>query len=121
VAIKLVLTALSTVVPLIHMRPIRDVAGVAVGRPLATGDLPAARLLDAGAALLVLLVTTPVSAVKPRGPTPSGVTVLRTREAPCLEIVTLPPTAARGRIGAPSPVSRPTPSRRSPGASPAPS
>lgn len=75
VAIKLLLTVLSTVVLLIHMRPIGHVAGVALARPLAAGDLRAVRVqltVDAGAALLVLLVTTTLSVVKPRGLTAYG-------------------------------------------------
>jgi hypothetical protein len=80
VAIKLLLTALSTVVLLIHMRPISRVAGVAAVRPLATGDLRAVRVqltVDAGAALVVLLVATTLSVVKPRGLTARGRRVLR--------------------------------------------
>jgi hypothetical protein len=75
VAIKLLLTVLSTVVLLIHMRPISHVAGVALVRPLATGDLRAVRVqltVDAGAAFLVLLVTTALSVVKPRGSRRTG-------------------------------------------------
>ena len=75
VAIKLLLTVLSTAVLLLHLRPIRHVAGAAVVRPLAAGDLRAVRVqltVDAGAALLVLLVTTTLSVVKPRGLTAYG-------------------------------------------------
>jgi hypothetical protein len=75
VVIKLLLTGLSTVVLLIHMRPISYVADVAAARPLTTGDLRAVRVqltVDAGAALLVLLVTTTLSVVKPRGLTAYG-------------------------------------------------
>jgi hypothetical protein len=80
VAIKLLLTVLSTAVLLVHMRPISHVAGVAVRRPLAGGDLRAVRVqltVDAGAALLVLLVTTTLSVVKPRGLTARGRRALR--------------------------------------------
>ena len=72
--------AVSTVVLLIHMRPISRVAGVAALRPLATGDLRAVRVqltVDAGAALVVLLVATTLSVVKPRGLTARGRRVLR--------------------------------------------
>lgn len=80
VVIKFLLTVLATAVLLVHMRPISHVAGVAVRLPLAASDLRAVRVqlaVDAGAALVVLLTTTTLSVVKPRGLTARGRRALR--------------------------------------------
>jgi hypothetical protein len=75
VVAKLLIAILATVVLLVHMQPIGDVARVAAERSLAAGDLRAVRIqlvADAGAALLVLVVATALSVYKPRGLTPYG-------------------------------------------------
>lgn len=72
---KLVLTLLATLLLLLHTQPIGYVAGVAAETALSGGDLPGLRIqlvADAGAALLVLLVTTALSLYKPRGMTRYG-------------------------------------------------
>lgn len=75
VVVKLLLTLFATLVLLVHMQPISEMAGAAARGPLAPGDLRGLRLqlvANAGAALLVLLVTTALSVVKPRGLTRYG-------------------------------------------------
>ena len=75
VLIKLVLTILATIVLLVHMQPIGHLADVVAGATLARGELHGLRIqliADAGAAMLVLLVTTTLSVYKPRGLTPYG-------------------------------------------------
>jgi hypothetical protein len=75
VVVKLVTTVLATAVLLVHMRPISSVAGVAATTTLSSADLRGVRtqlVFDAGAALLVLLVTTTLSVYKPRGLTAYG-------------------------------------------------
>ncbi|HEY1012334.1 MAG TPA: hypothetical protein VGE07_06470 [Herpetosiphonaceae bacterium] len=75
VVIKLIITVLATIILFIHTQPIADVARAAATAPLANGDLRAVRIqitVDAGAALLALLVTTALSIIKPRGVTPYG-------------------------------------------------
>ena len=75
VVVKLVMTVLATAVLLVHMRPISFVASVAATTALSSADLRGVRtqlVFDAGAALLVLLVTTTLSVYKPRGLTAYG-------------------------------------------------
>ena len=82
VVIKLVLTALATVVLLIHMRPIGLVAEAATQHALASGELRGLRLQlvgDAAAALLILLVATVLGVYKPRGMTRYGRSELASR------------------------------------------
>jgi len=72
---KLLLTVLATAVLLLHTQPISYVARVAAETTLSSADLRRLRIqlvADAGAALLVLLVTTTLSVYKPRGMTPYG-------------------------------------------------
>jgi hypothetical protein len=72
---KLVLTAFATLLLLLHTRPIGYLARVAAETTLAGDELRGLRLrlvADAGAALLVLLVTTALSVYKPRGVTRYG-------------------------------------------------
>ena len=72
---KLLITAVSTVFLLSHMRGISFVAAIAGQMALGSGDLRALRVqlaIDAGAALGALLVTTLLSVYKPRGLTPYG-------------------------------------------------
>ena len=75
VVIKLLMTVLATAVLIVHMRPISDVAGVAAAREFAAGDLRGVRtqlVVDAAAALVVLLVARTLSVYKPRGLTARG-------------------------------------------------
>jgi hypothetical protein len=75
VLIKLVLTTLATIVLLVHMRPIGHLADVVAAATLAGGELHGLRvqlIADAGAAVIVLLMTTTLSVYKPRGLTPYG-------------------------------------------------
>src|SRR5713101_5574158 len=75
VVTKLLLTALATIILLVHTQPIDRVAAVAAQTTLATGDLRQLRIQlvgDACAALFVLLVTTTLSVYKPWGMTPYG-------------------------------------------------
>jgi hypothetical protein len=65
---KLLLTALATIILLVHTRPIDRVAAVAAQTTLAAGDLRQLRIQlvgDACAALFVLLVTTALSGTNP--------------------------------------------------------
>ena len=75
VLIKLVLTVLATVVLLVHVEPIRHLAGVAADGPVVGAGLQPLQVqlaMDAGAALAVLLVTTALGMYKPRGVTGYG-------------------------------------------------
>ena len=75
VLIKLLLTVLATIVLLVHMQPISRVAGLAAVTSISSSDLRGVRIqivADAGAALLLLLVTTTLGVYKPRGMTPYG-------------------------------------------------
>ena len=72
---KLVLTVLATVLLLVHTQPIGHLGGVAAGGGALGPDLGGMRIqlvVDACAALLVLLVTTTLSVYKPRGTTRFG-------------------------------------------------
>jgi hypothetical protein len=76
VVTKLLLTALATIILLVHTQPIDRVAALSAQTTLAAGDLRQLRLQlvgDACAALFVLLVTTTLSVYKPWGMTPYGV------------------------------------------------
>lgn len=75
VVIKLLLTTIATVVLLIHMQPIGHLADAVREATLAGGELRGMRIqliVDAGAAMLVLLVATTLSVYKPRGLTRYG-------------------------------------------------
>ena len=75
VIIKLAIALLATLVLLLHMGPVSYLARVAANRTLAATDLRDLRLqlvVDAAAALLVLLVATSLSVYKPRGLTRYG-------------------------------------------------
>jgi hypothetical protein len=75
VVIKLIITVISTLVLLVHMTPIRYMAGVAAGTDLWPGDLQQQRLqlvMASGAALVALLVATALSVYKPPGMTAYG-------------------------------------------------
>lgn len=73
--IKLVVTALATAFLLLHLQPVTAMAHIASASELSPGELAGMRsqlLVDAGAALLVLLVATVLSVYKPRGLTRYG-------------------------------------------------
>jgi hypothetical protein len=75
VALKLGLTLLATVVLFVHTQAIDEAADLAFQGDVCSGDLRALLLqlvIDSGAALLVLLVTTALGVLKPRGLTPFG-------------------------------------------------
>lgn len=72
---KLLLTIFATIALLLHTQPIAYMAHVAVETTLSGADLRELRIqlvADAGAALLVLLVTTTLAVYKPRGMTRYG-------------------------------------------------
>jgi hypothetical protein len=75
VLVKLLLTLLATVVLLVHTQPIGLLAGAAAQGGLADPPLRSIKiqlLVDAGAALFVLLVSTALAMYKPKGMTPYG-------------------------------------------------
>lgn len=75
VLVKLLLTIAATIVLLVHMKPISDMADVALSGTLSESELRGLRIqliADAGAALLVLLVATTLSVYKPWGLTAYG-------------------------------------------------
>ena len=75
VVLKLVLTVLATLVLLIHMQPVGHVADTVRAATLSGGELYGLRIqliADAGAAIVVLLIATTLSIVKPRGLTRYG-------------------------------------------------
>lgn len=75
VLFKLLIAVLSIGFLLLHMRPTAYVANVAANAALSSGDLRGVRIqlvVDAGAAVLVLIVATVLSIYKPRGLTPYG-------------------------------------------------
>jgi hypothetical protein len=70
VLVKLVTTVPVTLLLLVHIRPVSDMAGVAATRTLSSADFSGSRvqlLAYAIAALLALLVVTALSVYKPRG------------------------------------------------------
>ena len=75
VIFKLLIATLATAVLFLHMQPISEVAQVAATTTLSAGDLRQLRIqlaVDAGAAVLVLIVATALSIYKPRGLTRYG-------------------------------------------------
>jgi hypothetical protein len=75
VLLKLLITIPSTILLLVHMPPISYIAGVAAETALSGADLRGLRIqivVEAGVALLVLLVATALSVYKPKGMTPYG-------------------------------------------------
>jgi hypothetical protein len=75
VLLKLFLTVLSTLVLLMHTRPIHYAASIAAEKTSSDpglGRLGLRLAVDAGAATLVLLVMTVLAVYKPRGVTPYG-------------------------------------------------
>jgi hypothetical protein len=72
VVLSLVLTIFATVVLLVHMQTVSDVAGRAAATPgAAVGGLPG-EFVHAGVGMLVLLVIQVLNMYKPRGTTPYG-------------------------------------------------
>lgn len=83
VIIKLLITVLSTVILIVHMRPITHMADAAAEAMLASTDMRGLRVqlvVDAAAAVIALLVATTLSIYKPRGVTGYGAT--QRRQAP---------------------------------------
>jgi hypothetical protein len=75
VVAKLVMTIPATLLLLLHMPPISHIARMAAATTLSNADLRGPRIevaVQAGAALLVLLVATVLSVYKPRGMTRDG-------------------------------------------------
>jgi hypothetical protein len=75
VVVKLVLTVGATLLLLVHTQPIDHLAAVAADSGVPGADLRGMRVqlvVDAGLALLVLLATTALAVVKPRGVTRYG-------------------------------------------------
>jgi hypothetical protein len=75
VVAKLVMTVPATLLLLLHMQPISRIAHRAAETTLSSADLRGPRIdvvVEAGAALLVLLVATVLSVYKPRGMTRDG-------------------------------------------------
>ena len=78
ILVKFLLTIVSTIILFLHMQPISYLADVASKTSLSNSDFRGLRiqfLADAGAALLVLLITTTISVYKPWGRTPYGLRV----------------------------------------------
>ncbi|MDQ3019041.1 MAG: hypothetical protein M3R36_00475 [Bacteroidota bacterium] len=70
IAVKLLLTIAATILLLLHMKPISNLAGIATDISFSNTLLPGLRIqliADAGAALLLLLATTTISIYKPWG------------------------------------------------------
>ena len=75
VVVKLLVTVVATLLLLLHMGAVSHVAGAATTAALPAGHLGSLRtqlVADAGAAVVVLLVATALSVVKPRGLTRYG-------------------------------------------------
>jgi hypothetical protein len=75
VLLKILITIPSSLMLLVHMQPIGYIAGIAAKTPLSIADLQSLKIqlvIEAGAALLVLLVATALSVYKPKGMTRYG-------------------------------------------------
>lgn len=75
IIVKLVLTVAATILLLLHMQPISQIARVATEIPLSSNILPTLRMqliAQAGAALLLLVVITTLSVYKPWGRIQTG-------------------------------------------------
>jgi hypothetical protein len=75
VLLKILITIPSSLMLLVHMQPISYIADVAAKMPLSITDLHGLKIqlvVEAGAALLVLLVATALSVYKPKGMTRYG-------------------------------------------------
>jgi uncharacterized membrane protein len=85
VLLKLAMTIPSTILLLVHMQPIGYMTDAATKMALSGTDLRGVRVqlvIEAGAALLVLLVATALSVYKPEGMTPYGWRNQRANRAP---------------------------------------
>jgi len=83
VLVKLAINLLSTLILLVHMRPIDAIASIAAAGPIVGGDHLQVRVQMAVAsslALLALLVATVLSVYKPQGLTPYGWRTRRARQ-----------------------------------------
>jgi hypothetical protein len=84
VLIKLIITALATVLLLVHLQPVTAMAEMALAADFGPSDMNGMRVqlvADAGAAILALLVTSVLSVYKPRGLTRHGQKVLDKQQA----------------------------------------
>ena len=75
VLLKILITIPSSLMLLVHMQPIGYIAGVAANAPSSIADLHGLKIqlvIESGAAVLVLLVTTALSVYKPKGMTRYG-------------------------------------------------
>jgi len=75
VQLKILITIPSSLILLVHMQPISYIARIAAKAALSIADLDGLRIqlvIEAGAALLVLLVATALSVYKPKGMTRYG-------------------------------------------------
>ena len=75
VLLKILITIPSSLLLLVHLQPIGYMAAVAAKTPLSSADLHGLKIqlvVEAGAALLVLLVATALSVYKPKGLTRYG-------------------------------------------------
>lgn len=75
VLIKLIITAVATLLLLVHLQPVTAIAEMALTVDLGPSDMSGMRVqlvFDAGAAILALLVTSVLSVYKPRGLTRHG-------------------------------------------------
>jgi len=75
VLLKILITIPSSLMLLVHMQPISYIADVAANTPLSIADLHGLKIqlvIESGAAVLVLLVTTALSVYKPKGLTRYG-------------------------------------------------
>ena len=82
VLVKLLLTIPASILMLVHVQPVRYMAGAAAATMLSSADLSRLRMQlveYAGAALVVLLVATALSTYKPRGRTGYGARKLEQR------------------------------------------
>lgn len=78
IVVKFILTTVSTIILFLHMQPISYLADIAYRSEISSSELRGLRIqliADAGAALLVLLITTTISVYKPWGRTPYGLRV----------------------------------------------
>lgn len=84
VLIKLIITALATVLLLVHLQPVTAMSHMALATDLGPSDMTGMRIqlvFDAGAAGVALLVTSVLSVYKPRGLTRHGQKVLARQQA----------------------------------------
>jgi hypothetical protein len=96
VVVKLVLSIPAAILMLVHVQPVRHMAGAAAATTLSSTDLSGLRIqlvVYAGAALLVLIVATALSTYKPRGRTSYGARKLERRSVTSSRTDSPPSTA----------------------------